>query len=172
MHTIILYETKVTIHIPWKKMKQTILFIAKLIFTYALCGGLYLLIEIFWRGRTDLTMFFLAGFLGLFAMFFNNIFSYETDYIVQVFSVSIITTFFEGLFGNLYNLDYAIWDYRNLPLSLWNDQINLIFFLFWNIIVAIAIPILDYIDWKLFKYKPDTPPYYKICEKIIFQFKG
>ena len=152
-------------------MKKVLKVIAKLIFTYALCGGLYLMIEMLWRNHTFLSMFWLAGFLGLFAMFFNNTFSYETDYIIQVLSVSIIATFFEGLFGNVYNMDYAIWDYRNLPLSFWNDQINLIFFLFWIIIVAIIIPILDYIDWKLFDYKPDTPPYYKVFGKIIFQFK-
>ena len=152
-------------------MKKVLKVIAKLIFTYALCGGLYLMIEMLWRNHTFLSMFWLAGFLGLFAMFFNNIFSYETDYIIQVLSVSIIATFFEGLFGNVYNMDYAIWDYRNLSLSFWNDQINLIFFLFWIIIVAIIIPILDYIDWKLFDYKPDTPPYYKVFGKIIFQFK-
>ena len=152
-------------------MKKVLKAIAKLIFTYALCGGLYLMIEMLWRNHTFLSMFWLAGFLGLFAMFFNNIFSYETDYIIQVLSVSIIATFFEGLFGNVYNMDYAIWDYRNLPLSFWNDQINLIFFLFWIIIVSIIIPILDYIDWKLFNYKPDTPPYYKVFGKIIYQFK-
>ena len=154
-----------------KLLKKTVKIILKLIFTYALCGGLYIMLEMLWRNRSDLYMFFLAGFLGLFAMFFNNIFSYETDYIVQVLSVSIIATFFEGLFGNVYNVDYVIWDYRNLPFSFWNSQINLIFFFFWNIIVAIIIPVLDYIDWKLFGYKPDTPPYYKICGKVIFQFK-
>ena len=152
-------------------MKKVLKVIAKLIFTYALCGGLYVMLELAWRGRSDISMLLLSGFLGLFAMFFNNIFSYETDYIIQVLSVSIIATFFEGLFGNVYNMDYAIWDYRNLPLSFWNDQINLIFFLFWIIIVAIIIPILDYIDWKLFNYKPDTPPYYKVFGKIIYQFK-
>ena len=152
-------------------MKKVLKVIVKLIFTYALCGGLYVMLELAWRGRSDISMLLLSGFLGLFAMFFNNIFSYETDYIIQVLSVSIIATFFEGLFGNLYNMNYTIWDYRNLPLSFWNDQINLIFFLFWIIIVTIIIPILDYIDWKLFNYKPDTPPYYKVFGKIIYQFK-
>ena len=152
-------------------MKKVLKVIAKLIFTYALCGGLYVMLELAWRGRSDISMLLLSGFLGLFAMFFNNIFSYETDYIIQVLSVSIIATFFEGLFGNVYNMDYAIWDYRNLPLSFWNNQINLIFFFFWNIIVTIIIPILDYIDSKLFNYKPDTPPYYKVFGKIIYQFK-
>ena len=152
-------------------LKKTVKIILKLIFTYALCGGLYIMLEMLWRNRSDLYMFFLAGFLGWFAMFFNNIFSYETDYIIQVLSVSIIATFFEGLFGNVYNVDYVIWDYRNLPFSFWNSQINLIFFFFWNIIVAIIIPVLDYIDWKLFGYKPDTPPYYKICGKVVYQFK-
>ena len=154
-----------------KLLKKTGKIVLKMIFTYALCGGLYVMLELAWRGRSDISMLLLSGFLGLFAMFFNNIFSYETDYIIQVLSVSIIATFFEGLFGNVYNVDYVIWDYRNLPFSFWNSQINLIFFFFWNIIVAIIIPVLDYIDWKLFNYKPDTPPYYKICGKVVFQFK-
>ena len=142
-----------------KPLKKSGKIILKLIFTYALCGGLYIMLEMLWRNRSDLSMFFLAGFIGWFAMFFNNIFSYETDCIVQVLSVSIIATFFEGLFGNVYNMDYAIWDYRNLPFSFWNSQINLIFFFFWNIIVAVIIPVLDYIDWKLFNYKLDTVAY-------------
>ena len=154
-----------------KLLKKTGKIVLKMIFTYALCGGLYVMLELAWRGRSDISMMLLSGFLGLFAMFFNNIFSYETDYIIQVLSVSIIATFFEGLFGNVYNMDYTIWDYRNLPFSFWNSQINLIFFFFWNIIVAIIIPVLDYIDWKLFGYEPDTPPYYKICGKVVYQFK-
>ena len=154
-----------------KLLKKTGKIVLKMIFTYALCGGLYVMLELAWRGRSDISMLLLSGFLGLFAMFFNNIFSYETDYIIQVLSVSIIATFFEGLFGNVYNMDYTIWDYRNLPFSFWNSQINLIFFFFWNIIVAIIIPVLDYIDWKLFGYKPDTPPYYKIYGKVVYQFK-
>ena len=73
-------------------MKKVLKVIAKLIFTYALCGGLYVMLELAWRGRSDISMLLLSGFLGLFAMFFNNIFSYETDYIIQVLSVSIIAT--------------------------------------------------------------------------------
>lgn len=76
-------------------------------------------------------------------MFFNNIFSYETDYIVQVFSVFVIATLFEGLFGNIYNTTYIIWDYKSLPLSYWSNQVNAIYFVLWMAIVAVIIPILD-----------------------------
>lgn len=152
-------------------MKKIVKVTIKILFAYTFCGGLYLFIETLYRGYTYLEMYFLAGFLGLFAMFFNNIFSYDTDYIIQVLSVSLFSTYYEGLFGNVFNRDYHIWDYRNLPFSFWNYQINLIFFLFWCIIVAIIIPILDYIDWKLFDYKKDTPPYYKIFGKVFYQFK-
>lgn len=44
---------------------KTLKIIAKLIFTYALCGGLYLLIELLWRQRTALSMFYLAGFIRM-----------------------------------------------------------------------------------------------------------
>lgn len=153
-------------------MKKIFKTLAKMIFAYALCGGLYLLIEIGFRGYTFLEMYYLAGCVGLIAMFFNNIFSYETDFLLQIFVVSIICTTLEGICGNIYNMDYHMWDYTQLPLSFWNNQINVFFSLAWVLLSAIIIPILDYIDWKLFDYKPFQPPYYKIGKKVIFRFKN
>lgn len=77
----------------------------------------------------------------------------------------------EGFVGNIINYDYHIWDYRNLPFSFWNSQINLMFIGCWMFIVAVIIPMLDYIDWKLFDYLIDIPPYYKVFGKKIYQFK-
>jgi len=154
-----------------KIIKKIFKFICKCIFAYSFCGGLYLLIEMAFRQRTDLSMFFLAGFIGLFVMFFNNIFTYETDYIIQIIVCTAYSTLMEGFAGNIINYDYHIWDYRNLPFSFWNSQINLMFIGCWMLIIAVIIPVLDYIDWKLFDYLIDIPPYYKVFGKKIYQFK-
>lgn len=135
-------------------IKKLIKIFIKIIFTYAFSGGLYLLIELAYRQYTFLEMYYLAGFIGLIAMFFNNIFTYRTDYLLQVFSVGSICIFGEGLVGNLLNMDYHMWDYRSLVGSFWNDQINIFFMIAWYLIVAIIIPVLDYIDWKLFDFCP------------------
>ena len=57
--------------------------IVKLLFIYAFSGGLYLLIETLYRGRTYLEMFYLAGFIGILGMLANNFMSYDFDYIIQ-----------------------------------------------------------------------------------------
>lgn len=116
-------------------------------------------------------MYLLGGFLGILALLFNNIFTYDTDFLLQCFILTITATILEGIVGNIVNMDYKIWDYRHLPLSFWNSQINLIFCIIWFGLFFIIVPILDYIEWTLFQYKPDTPPYYKVGGKIRFQFK-
>lgn len=126
------------------------------------------MIETLFRGYTFLEMYYLAGFLGLLAYFLNNIFSYEMDFILQCLTCTIIGTFGEGVIGNLINLDYHIWDYRNLPLSFWNDQINLIFIGLWFILFTFAIPLLDYIGWKCWN---EDKPYYMILGKRINIYK-
>lgn len=126
------------------------------------------MIETLFRGYTDLSMYYLSGFLGLLAYFLNNIYSYKMDFILQCLTCAIISTFCEGIVGNLINLDYHIWDYRNLPLSFWNDQINLIFFGLWFILFVFAIPLLDYIGWKCWG---EDKPYYMIFGKKINIYK-
>lgn len=153
---------------------RIIKFVSKLIFTFSFTGGLYLLIETLYRWHTALEMYYLAGFLGLFALLFNNFkwVTYEMDFLLQCSILTVVATFAEGLVGNIWNVNYTIWDYRHLPLSFWNSQINIIFCLAWFALFFICVPILDYIEWKLFKYKPDIPPYYKVFNKVIFRFNG
>lgn len=149
-------------------MNNKLILLSKLFFIYCFSGGLYLMIETLFRWRTDLSMYYLAGFLGLLGYFLNNIFSYKMDFILQCSVCTIIGTFAEGVVGNLINLDYHIWDYRNLPLSFWNDQINLIFVCLWFVLFVFAIPLLDYIGWKCWG---EEKPYYMILGKKINIYK-
>lgn len=142
----------------------------KYISIYIFSGALYITIELFFRQRTDITMFLLAGICGLILAGLNNIYTYELDFSIQVILSTFCITLSEYIFGVIFNSDYHIWDYRHLPFNI-NGYICLYFSLAWVIISIFGIPLLDYIEWKVFKYKYETPPYYKIFGKQIFQFK-
>ena len=145
---------------------------AKCLFVYAFAGGVYLLIETFFRGYTFLEMYYLAGLLGLIMLAVNEyVFTYDTDYLIQVSSLTLVGTLAEGICGYLYNYDFHIWDYRGLPGTFFGGQCNILFVIAWLIIFSVMIPVLDYIDWRVFKYMENTPPYYKIFGHKIFQFK-
>lgn len=154
-----------------KSLKSIFKFIIKLIFCFVFVGGLYLLIETLWDGTTSVEMYYLAGFVSIPALVLNNVFTYDTDFVLQCGICTIIATIGEGITGHICNMDYSIWDYRNLPLSFWDDQINIIFCLIWFVLFFIFIPFLDYIEWQLFGYKKEVIPYYKIFGKKRFDIK-
>lgn len=143
----------------------------KYLFIAAFCGLIYSGIELLWRGRTAPEMFLLAGICGLFICWLNNIFTYDLDYLLQIIVCGIFCTGAEWICGLLFNKDYHIWDYRGLPLSSLDGQVCLLFSLAWCLIAAFAIPLLDWIEWKIFKYKEDTPPYYMVLGRKVFEFK-
>ena len=79
----------------------------------------------------------------------------------------IFSTWTEWITGILVNSDYHIWDYRNMPFHSPDGQICIPFMLIWGLISVIVIPLMDYIDWKVFDYLPDNPPYYIVFGKKI-----
>jgi uncharacterized membrane protein len=134
-------------------------------------GTLYFIIEcIYKQEMSHWTMFCLSGFVGVIAMLLNDKFTYEMDFLLQVFICTVVTTVLEYIVGIIWNADYSIWDYRGLLIHL-NGQISLLFSCIWAVLFSILIPILDYVEWKVFKYKIYTPPYYKIFGKTVFRFK-
>lgn len=157
-----------------KNTKHYLQVLLKEIILFLFCGGTYALIEVIYKGTergTHWSMFVLAGFCGcLFIDGLNNMFSYEMDFLLQIFMCMILVTVCEYYVGCAVNKDYFIWDYRDVWMN-YKGQICLPFTLAWGLISTISIPILDFIEWKVFKYKPETPPYYKVFGKKIFQFK-
>lgn len=157
-----------------KKIKYYFYILIKEILLFLFCGSVYSLIEVLYKGTdrgTHWSMFVLAGVCGvLFIDGLNNTFSYDMDFLLQIFLCMVFITMGEYWFGIMFNSDYSIWDYRHV----WGNfqgQICLPFTLVWGLISMVSIPLLDYIEWKIFKYKPDIPPYYKIFGKKVFQFK-
>ena len=77
-----------------------------------------------------ITMFLLAFFISQILMILNDtILPKNTYYEIQVLFGTFYCCVFEFVFGVVFNSDYTIWDYRNLPFTLHftNDQVNLLF---------------------------------------------
>lgn len=144
----------------------------RIIFFYCFAGGLYMTLEIIYRQRTDYTMFYLAGVIGLLLLSINEWIDYDTDFIWQVLICGTASIGGELLFGLLFNTDYRIWDYRNLPYN-FMGHIQLHFAVIWYILSAIFIPVLDYIDYTMFPRQGITKPYYVIFgHKIKLKIGG
>ena len=139
-----------------------------LLFTFS--GYIYVCLELIFRGYSNITMMFASSICAIPMIILNNKFTYEIDFLLQLFLCAIFATLVEFIFGMLFNRDYSIWDYRNMPLNLYG-QICLPFSLLWMIIAACVIPLMDWIDCYIFGYKPETKPYYKIFGRIIWRMK-
>lgn len=124
-------------------------------------------LELLVRHRTDYTMFYLAGMIGVIFLVINEFLTYDTDYLFQVFICGLCATVGELLVGLLCNQDYQIWDYRNLPFH-FMGQIQLYFSILWCAMAACFIPILDYIDYHMFEKNKAKRPYYKILGKTVW----
>ena len=131
-------------------------------------GYIYVCLELIFRGRSDITMMFCASICVIPMILLNNLFTYEIDVSLQIILCSIFASCIEYVFGIIFNRDFHIWDYRNMPFNL-NGQICLPFSCIWMIVASIVIPLMDWIDWKVFNYKKDTKPYYKILGKVIWR---
>lgn len=139
-----------------------------LLFTFS--GYIYVCLELIFRGYSNITMMFASSICAIPMIILNNKFTYEIDFLLQLFLCAIFATLVEFIFGMLFNRDYSIWDYRNMPLNLYG-QICLPFSLLWMIIAACVIPLMDWIDCYIFGYKSETKPYYKIFGKVIWRMK-
>ena len=133
---------------------------------YCFAGGLYMTLELVYRQFTDYHMFYLAGAIGLLLLFINEWLSYDTDFILQVLICGTCALIGEFLCGLLFNADYHIWDYRDLPFN-FMGQVQLYFAIIWYVLVAIFIPILDYIDYTMFPRTGIKKPYYKIFGRVL-----
>ena len=136
----------------------------KIITKYLLLGIIgsiiYMSLEILWRGYTHWTMGILGGICFICIGLINEILSWETPLVLQMFIGSIIITILEFITGCIVNLwlGWNIWDYSNLPLNLLG-QICLPFSILWYFISAIGIVIDDYIRYIYFD---EERPRYKL----------
>ena len=138
------------------KLKITI----KYLFLGIIGSIIYMNLEILWRGYTHWTMGVLGGICFICLGLINELLSWETPLVLQMFIGSIIITILEFITGCIVNiwLGWNVWDYSNLPLNLLG-QICLPFSILWYFISAIGIVIDDYIRYIYFD---EERPRYKL----------
>lgn len=132
-------------------------------------GYVYVVLELLFRQKSDITMMFCASVCCLPMIFLNNVYTYELDFLLQTFFCGIFCTLIELIFGLIFNSDHHIWDYSNMMFN-YKGQVCLSFFFVW---VGISIPIIMIIDWmeyNLFEVVSE-PPYYKIFGKEVYRMK-
>lgn len=133
--------------------------------TFMIGGFIYCLIELIYRGYTDISMYILAGFCSVIMAGLNDLFSFDMQFPLQVGVASVACIFGEYITGLLVNQNFEIWDYRDLPGTFADGQLNVVFCLAWFGLSIIGIPLLDYVEWKFMKQEPK--PYYVIGKHIV-----
>lgn len=127
-----------------------------LLFSYG--GMLYVCIELLFRGRSDVIMLFAGAISFVIIGGLNNFISWNMPLILQSGIGGIIITAIELIFGLIFNQDFSIWNYENLPLN-FQGQICLPFTLLWCLLAIIAIILDDYLRYYIFD---EEKPIYKI----------
>ena len=112
----------------------------------AIGGGLYVFIELLWRGRSHLSMFFLGGLCFWLIGSLNRIFA--APLLEQAVLGAALVTGLELITGLIVNrwLQLAVWDYSQLPMNLMG-QICLPYFLLWIPLSAAAVLAEDGLRW-------------------------
>ena len=123
-------------------------------------GGLYVLVELIWRGRSHWTMFLLGGLCFIGIGLINEIIPWDMPLWQQIIIGAGIITVLEFLTGCIVNLwlGWDVWDYSGLPGNILG-QICPQFFLLWVPIALVAI-VLD--DWLRYWRWDEERPHYKI----------
>lgn len=136
--------------------------VVKKIFQYALIFAfgffVYFTIELLWDGSSTYAMGILGG-LSLISIGALNdcAFTMKTPIWLQMIVGCIIITLLELGTGLVLNMDYHIWDYRDMPCN-FMGQICLAFSGIWLILSLACILIQDYLNYVLFN--ADKPHYY------------
>lgn len=141
-------------------MIKIVKMISKYVVLFITFGITYFIIECIYKGHiTDPRMIVMAGVIGIMIGLINNLFSFDTNFILQSFVGALIAVLSECICGYQWNIveHLALWDYSNLPLSYVGGQINLFFGIAWMLLSAVCIVLDDFIRWKI--YGEEKPHY-------------
>ena len=96
---------------------------------FCIGGGSYVLMELLWRGRSHISMFFAGGACFLLLGGLDRAEPRLPFVLRGITGAGVITTV-ELLVGLLVNRQYRVWDYREMPLNFYG-QVCLPFFALW-----------------------------------------
>lgn len=132
----------------------------KYLFLFLFGGTIYCLIELLFRSHTHPSMYILGGICFIICGLYNEILSWDTPLILQMFLSATSITILEFITGVIVNiiLKLNVWDYSNMPFNLFG-QICLPFYFAWFFLSAVAIIVDDYIRYYFFG---EEKPRYKI----------
>ena len=132
-------------------MMNKLKIITKYLFLGIIGSIIYMSLEILWRGYTHWTMGVLGGICFICLGLINEILSWETPLVLQMFIGGTIITVLEFITGCIVNiwLGWNVWDYSELPFNLWG-QISLFSSIVWVGLSLVGIVLDDYIRWKFF----------------------
>ena len=99
----------------------------KSIFLFLAGGSGYVALEWLWRGWSHISMFFAGGVCFL---LLGKLRKCRLRLPLRAIAGAAIITAVELICGFLFNRNYQVWDYRELPLN-FKGQICLRFFLLW-----------------------------------------
>ena len=116
---------------------------------FILGASFYTLIEIMFRNRSYRLMALLGGIIFIIGGNLNNIFSWKMDLLWQSGIISVMTTTFEAIVGNIdcYFLHLNMWDYTNLPFHALNGKISLQFSILWFLLGFVIVFVYDAITY-------------------------
>lgn len=142
-------------------MKRIFTIIAKYLFLFGIGGGVYILIELLYRGYSHWTMLILGGLSFVLVGILNEFFSWKMPIELQMLIGGGTITLLELVMGIIVNikLHWNIWDYSDMPIN-FKGQICLTFSLMWIILSGVIIVVDDYIRYFLFH--EDKPMYRSI----------
>lgn len=138
-------------------MMSKLKIITKYLFLGVIGAIIYMNLEILWRGYTHWTMGVLGGICFICLGLINEILSWETPLVLQMFIGGTIITVLELITGCIVNLwlGWNIWNYTWQP-NLWG-QISLYSSIGWIGLSLIGIVLDDYLRFWLFH--EDKPRY-------------
>ncbi len=118
---------------------------------FAVGGGIYILLEIIYRGHSHWTMFLLGGICFLALGYINRFLPWETPLLLQMLIGAVLITTLELWTGYIVNIRFGwqVWNYSSVPLNFYG-QICLPASAAWYFLSGIGIYLDDWLRWKLF----------------------
>lgn len=142
-------------------MKKLLKTLAKYLILFLIYGFIYFGIESLYKGRlTHPLMFLIGGGLGVLVGLINNLFDWDTNFLLQCGVGTLIVLLTECIVGYEFNIvrDMHLWNYSHLPFNYVGGQICLIFAVAWFVLSGVCI-ILD--DWLRYWLFHEAKPHYK-----------